>query len=48
MIVKVDLDKVRAAGKSLVSPVVITSGQNVTLNQTGTVKANQAVARVEK
>ena len=48
VIVKVDLDKVRAAGKSLVSPVVITNGQNITLNQTGTVKANQAVARVEK
>lgn len=47
-LVKVDLETVRNANKSLVSPVVVTTGQNVKLLDQGQVQANQEVALIEK
>lgn len=47
-LIKVDLDVVRKANKSLVSPVVVTSGQNVKLLAHGQVQANQEAALIEK
>lgn len=47
-LIKVDLDLVRKANKSLVSPVVVTSGQNVKLLSQGFIQANQEVALIEQ
>lgn len=47
-LVKVDLEIVRKANKSLVSPIVVSSGQNVKLQYQGTVQANQKVALIKK
>lgn len=44
----VDIEKVKQAGKSLVSPVIITSGQSITNVQTGSVQALDEVATIQK
>lgn len=46
VLVEVDLDLVKKAGKSLVSPVVITSGQNVELKKQGVAHIGDLVAIV--
>ena len=43
-LVEMDLDAIRKAGKAVVSPVVVTSGQNVKLLTQGTVKATDEAA----
>lgn len=45
-LVRVDLEAVRRAGKSLVSPVIVTSGQKVILEKEGTVKNGDTPARI--
>ncbi|UNT97104.1 PTS glucose transporter subunit IIA [Allobaculum mucilyticum] len=42
--VRMDLDAIRKAGKSTVSPVVVTSGQNVKLLASGNVEATTPAA----
>ena len=42
--VEMDLDAIRKAGKSVISPVVVTSGQNVKLLASGTVSASEPAA----
>lgn len=46
-LVEVDLDKVQKAGKSLISPVVVTSGQDVTLTVQGEQEAGTEAAIVK-
>lgn len=46
VIAHVDLDFVRSKGKSLVSPVVITSGQAVKVNDTNQIKQNQEILQL--
>ena len=43
-LVEMDLDAIRKAGKAVVSPVVVTSGQNVKLLTQGAVKATDEAA----
>ena len=43
VLVEVDLDTVRKAGKSVVSPVVFTSGGHVALNKQGKVRPGDFV-----
>lgn len=47
-LVKVDLQTVQKAGKSLVSPVIITSGQAVGEVKPGMVKAGEPAPKIEK
>lgn len=43
VIAKVDLDFVKSKGKSLISPVVITSGQHMLLNQIEDIQSNEKI-----
>ena len=46
VIAKVDLDYIRAHGKSLVSPVILTSGQHIELIQDKEVQFNQDIIQI--
>lgn len=46
IIVKVDLDYVHEQGKSLVSPIIFTSGQHIELNQEKEVNLNQEIISI--
>lgn len=46
-LVKVDLETVKHHGKSLVSPVIVTSGQKVVLEKEGAVHRGETAARIE-
>lgn len=47
ILVKIDPETIRNAGKSLVSPVIVTSGQKVVLEKEGPVSAGEKAARIE-
>lgn len=46
-LVNIDPEVIRAAGKSLVSPVIVTSGQKVVLEKEGPVSTGEKAARIE-
>lgn len=48
VLLTIDTDFIKSKGKSLVSPVVVTSGQPVTLEKTGSVKAGDLAAVIGK
>jgi len=49
VLVKVDLDYVKSAGKKTVSPVIFTSGEKITLLKKGMVsRGEKSVIRIEK
>lgn len=47
VIARIDIDFVKNQGKSLVSPVVVTSGQSVQLHQISTIDHNQKIIDIE-
>lgn len=46
-LIKVDLDEIRKAGKSLVSPCIFTSGEQVVLKETKMTKAGDEILKNE-
>ena len=48
LLCKVDLDYVRGQGKSLVSPIIFTTGEKVKLLDKETVKENEEIIEVER
>lgn len=46
IIARVDLDYVRKHGKSLVSPIIFTSGQHITLQDKKEVLSNQEILQI--
>ena len=48
LLCKVDLDYVKSQGKSLVSPIIFTSGEKVKITNKGDLKANDQVIEIER